>query len=608
MRQQVDRRRLLPGALLALLLVLPVAGCGLFQSKPSAEDVTKDFLGKLASGDTQATAGLTDDANSAKALLDSVRGALKPAGMTTTVDQVRDASGDSKSAEASVTLNWDLGHKRIWTYQSKVELRKDSDDWKVHWAPTVVHPKLAAQQTIALRETPADLAPVLDRDGAPLLSPEKVISVTVDPKTAGDLTAASTALAAALVRFDNTITPQSITDAIAKAPTAPYTVVSLRDSDYQQVKAAIYDLPGVSFPTQTRLLAPDKNFGSQILPAIRKSVDDQIAGLAGWRVVSVNATGGEVNTLFTKAPEPAQAVHTTLGKGIQIAAQEAVGPVPQAAVLVAMQPSTGEVLAVAQNAPADAQGPIALSGNFPPGSTFKIVTAAAGMASGTAPADSPQPCPGKTVIDGKRVVPNDHEFDKGTIPLHSAFAFSCNTTFAQVAAALPADALTTTARQLGLGVDFELPAITTVTGSVPPATDIVERAEDGFGQGKVVASPFGMALVASSVAKGSMPTPTLLRGVQTKVKDAPSQPLAPEVLTPLRDMMREVVTSGTAGQLKDIADVRGKTGTAQFGDGVNSHGWFVGYRGDLAFAVLILGANSSVPAVDVTGKFLRALG
>jgi cell division protein FtsI/penicillin-binding protein 2 len=217
------------------------------------------------------------------------------------------------------------------------------------------------------------------------------------------------------------------------------------------------------------------------------------------------------------------------------------------------------------------------------------------------------PCPGKTTIDGRRVVPNSNEFDKGTIPLHSAFAFSCNTTFAQLAVDMPADLLTSTAKKLGLGVDFELPAVTTVTGSVPPASDVVERAEDAFGQGKVVASPFGMALVTATVAKGTMPTPGLLKGHETKA-DAKPDTVPATVLDPVRQMMREVVTSGTATQLADIPELRGKTGTAQFGDGVNSHGWFVGYRGDVAFATLVLGANSSVPAIDVSGKFLRAAG
>jgi len=136
---------------------------------------------------------------------------------------------------------------------------------------------------------------------------------------------------------------------------------------------------------------------------------------------------------------------------------------------------------------------------------------------------------------------------------------------------------------------------------------VVERAEDGFGQGKVLASPFGMAVVAATVAKGQQPVPSLLRGQETKVNHR-SATVPPTVLDPIRQMMREVVEVGTAQLLADIPDVRGKTGTAQFGDGVNSHGWFVGYRGDLAFATLVLGANSSIPAVETTGKFLRALG
>jgi cell division protein FtsI/penicillin-binding protein 2 len=350
-----------------------------------------------------------------------------------------------------------------------------------------------------------------------------------------------------------------------------------------------------------------RTFGSQVLPAVRKAVEEEIAGKAGLRVYTVNAAGDEVETLHEQAPEAAQAISTTLSRTVQTAAEDALEPVPQAAMLVALQASTGEVLAVAQNDPADAEGPMALMGRYPPGSTFKIVTAAAAMSSCQATADTPLPCPGKTVIDGRRIVPNDHEFDKGTIPLHSAFAFSCNTTFAHLAAGMAPDALTKAADSFGLGVDFEIPAITTITGSVPPATDVVERAEDGFGQGKLLASPFGMALVAATTATGKMPVPTLLEGRETKADHTPTPP-TPAVLEPLRAMMREVVETGTAPQLKPYGDVRGKTGTAQFGDGTNSHGWFVGYRGDVAFATLLLGTNSSAPAVDATARFLGALG
>jgi cell division protein FtsI/penicillin-binding protein 2 len=580
----------------------PLAACS---SAPKPEEVSKAFLDALSRNDIQAAADRTDDAGSARTLIEQVRGGLKATGLR--ADDVRNEGGDS-DAKATYKLTWDLGNNRSWSYSSSLGLRKDGEgNWKVHWEPSVLHPKLGVAQTVALQVKQADLAPVLDRDGSPLLNPENVISVVLDRAQAGDLPAVANSLAGALARFDNTLTAQSIADAAGKVPAGQgYTVVSLRSSDYESVKPQIYALPGVKFSSQTRLLAPDKTFAAQVLPAIRNQVNDQLAGRAGFRVVTLNATGKEADELYSQAPQPAQAITAGLSRRVQGAAEAAVDAVPQAAVLVAIQPSSGEILAVAQNPSADTQGALALTGRYPPGSTFKIITAAAALSAGKTGLDTPQPCPDKTVVDG-RVIPNDeHVGDNGTIPLIQAFAKSCNTTFAQLATALPNDALTNTARQLGIGVDFTLPQVSTITGSVPPASSTVEKAEDGFGQGKVVASPFGMAIATATVVKGTVPVPILLRGTETKVDKAPD-PLAPPVLDALRTMMREVVRSGTAKQLANIPDTGGKTGTAQFGDGTHSHGWFVGFRGDLAFAVLLVDAGSSGPAVGVAGTFLRAL-
>ncbi|WP_433263988.1 penicillin-binding transpeptidase domain-containing protein [Actinosynnema sp. CS-041913] len=591
---------------LAVAALLVLSGCGLFSSRPGPDQVAGDFLGRLAGGDVDGAVALTDDPGAAKELLEKVRGALKSAPLKASVEQVRSA-GESATADATAKLEWDLGHSRTWSYQTEFDLRRDEDTWKVHWAPSVVHPKLAAQQSVGMADVKPALAPVLDRDGNPLLSPEQVVSILLDAAQAGDVAAVAGALAGALGRIDPAITAQSITEGVGKVPAGQvYQVAALRDADYQSVKPAIYDLPGVRFTTQTSLLAPSRDFGSQVLPAVRKAVEEEIAGRSGLRVYTANAAGAEAETLHEVAPEPAKAVSTGMSRLVQAAAEDALEPIAEPAMLVALSASTGDVLAVAQNGPADAQGAIALTGQFPPGSTFKIVTAAAALEAGV-PADSPQPCPGRLTIDGRRVVPNDREFDKGTIPLHSAFAFSCNTTFAQIAAGLPADALTKQADKFGLGVDFEIPAITTITGSAPPATDVVERAEDGFGQGKLLASPFGMALVAATARAGTLPTPTLLEGRETKISHRTTPP-SPAVLDALRAMMQEVVQTGTAPQLKPLGDVRGKTGTAQFGDGTNSHGWFVGYRDDIAFATLLLGTNTSAPAVDASARFLRAVG
>ncbi|MET9225226.1 penicillin-binding transpeptidase domain-containing protein [Lentzea sp. NPDC003310] len=587
------------------VVLLTVSGCGLFESEPGAPEITNDFLAKLASGDVQGAAGMTDNPADAKETLDKFRGALKPEGLSTKVDQIR--KNGELASEASVTFDWNLGKNRHWTYPTKFDVRQEGDTWKVHWAPSVAHPKLTPQQSVKLTELTPDPAPVLDRDGTPLLAPERVVSVLLVAKEAGDLGAVTKALADALNPFDKNITQQSITDGAGKTPEGQaYQVAALRDADYQSAKPLIYELPGVRFSSQTSLLAPSRNFGSQVLPAVRKLMENEIAGNAGFRVSTVDAQGTEVEELHSKAPEPAKAVNVALSRAVQAAAEDAVEPVAQPTILVAIQPSTGDILAVAQNDPADAQGALALTGRFPPGSTMKAVSALAAIQSGKVTAETPLPCPGKTTIDGRRIVPNSSEFDKGTIPLRSAFAFSCNTTFAQLAVDMPADLLTNSALSLGLGVDFDIPGLTTITGSVPAATDVVERAEDSFGQGKVLASPFGMALVSASIAKGTMPVPQLVRGKETKADKQPAGPPA-AALDPVRQMMREVVDYGTAPQLKPYGDVRGKTGTAQFGDGVHSHGWFMGYRGDLAFATLVLSGETSTPAVDVAVRFLKAV-
>jgi cell division protein FtsI/penicillin-binding protein 2 len=79
------------------------------------------------------------------------------------------------------------------------------------------------------------------------------------------------------------------------------------------------------------------------------------------------------------------------------------------------------------------------------------------------------------------------------------------------------------------------------------------------------------------------------------------------VVRALRSMMRDTVTRGTATALQDIPGLGGKTGTAEYGDNKNPHGWFAGIVGDLAFATLVVGGGSSAPAVQVSGEFLRPL-
>lgn len=588
-----------------LLLLVPVAGCGMFDSGPSPNEVASAFVRSFAAGEHAAAASNTDVPQTARQALRSVRQNLEPQSVRATVRQVSEGEGDAPT-RASFDVRWDFGNGRVWKYQSSMELIETEQDWKVRWAPSVIHPKLQAGQSLNRSEQRPEPAPVLDRNGVPLLAPEELVTVSMDPTQVGDLAGVAGTLAQALGTIDPQITQQSILAGAKDTPQGQaYTVATLRRASYEQVKPQIYDVPGVRFPTQTDLVAAKPDYGAQILAGISKKADEQVAGRAGWSITTADARGAQVDVLHEVAPKPASAMNSTLSDDVQTAAEQAVDPLSKGAMLVAMRPSNGEVLAVAQNAAADAQGPVALTGQYPPGSTFKIVTAAAALQSGKVDIDTPVQCPAKKTFDG-RAIPNDHDFALGTIPVLEAFAQSCNTTFAQLAVDQPPDALTRAARQLGIGVDFNMPGGITITGKVPPAENTVQRAENGIGQGKVLASPFGMALATASVARGSMPTPTLIKGMKTTAKSNPTPP-TPEALEQLRPMMREVVNSGTATQLAGSGEVAGKTGTAQFGDGTHSHGWFVGYRGDLAFSVLLVDGGSSSPAVDTARDFLEGL-
>jgi cell division protein FtsI/penicillin-binding protein 2 len=591
---------------LAAVLMAALAGCGLFSSNGPDKAVAA-FLAAWSSGDVAAAAAATDNPSAAADLLTATRTALAPVAFTAALGQLREATD---RATASVDLTWDLGQGRTWHYTEDLDVRpKDGapHGWVVHWAPTVVHPRLGAGQRLALRTQDAQPAPVVDRNGTPLLTATPVVTVLLDRRAAGNLPTVAGALATALGPIDPEITAAAITDGATKTPDGQgYTVAVLREGDYLRVKNAIHELPGVRFTNAQRLLAPDTGFASQVLPAVRKEAAAQLDGVPGWSVLAVDGTGTPVTTLNEAPPRPGTTVATGLDRAIQSAAEDAVEPIPQQTVLVAVAPSTGDILAVAQNPPADAAGAIALTGRYPPGSTFKMVTATAAVEGLHLTVDSPEACPGVTVIGG-RPVPNEGKFDLGTVPLRTAFAKSCNTTFAQLGAQLPPDALPAAALRLGLGADYGVPGLTTVTGSVPPATDTVQRAENGFGQGQVIATPLGMALATATVARGATVVPQLIHGRPTQVITPATLPDA-AALDQLRPMMRAVVTDGTARLLGRRGDVFGKTGTAEYTDDGRAHGWFVGYRGDVAFAVLIVDGGSSGPAVQVADRFLAALG
>jgi cell division protein FtsI/penicillin-binding protein 2 len=139
---------------------------------------------------------------------------------------------------------------------------------------------------------------------------------------------------------------------------------------------------------------------------------------------------------------------------------------------------------------------------------------------------------------------------------------------------------------------------------VPNADTPAQKVENGIGQGTVTVSPFGLAVAEASLGHGSTITPTLVIDEKT-TSDSASEQIPPAIADSLRAMMLQTVTGGTATELRDVPGLGGKTGTAEFGDNTHSHGWFAGIAGDIAFATLVVGGDSSAPAIAVSGSFLR---
>jgi cell division protein FtsI/penicillin-binding protein 2 len=569
--------------------------------KPNGpEPAARDFFAALAKGDTGAAAALSDRPSEAREALNDAWAGLQATALDA---QVLGSKYAEDTGSVAVRYTWHLPKDRVWTYDGQLNMIRDEGRWEVRWLTTDLHPKLGEHQTFALRADPPRRASVNERGGTDVLVPGYLYAFSLDAKSAGAaLMPTARAVVDALRPFDNTLDPQRLAEQ-ASASKQPLYLITLRQSDHDRVMGAIGNLPGVVVTAQDEMLPTDETFAPAIINEVKKTVADELDGKAGWRVVSVNQNGVDVDVLNEVPGDPAPSVTISLDRAVQNAAQEAVNTTGRQAMIVAIKPSTGEILAVAQNAAADAQGPLATTGLYPPGSTFKMVTAGAAIERDMANPNTMLPCPG-TMDIGHRTIPNYGGFDLGTVPMSRAFASSCNTTFADLASQMPPRALTQAAAKYGIGADFQIAGLTTVTGTVPPTVDLAERTEDGFGQGKVVVSPFGMALAAATVAAGKTPVPQLIEGRPTAVS-GDQTPISEKMLDGLRPMMRLVVTNGTAKDLQGAGEVLGKTGEAEFNGG--SHSWFAGYRGDMAFAALIVGGGSSEYAVRMLKGMLDQL-
>lgn len=611
---------------LVVLLAVALSGCtGTDDTESRARSFAEQYLAAWQAGEYAAAGQLTDDKAATETLLAATAQQLGQPGPEASVGTVTVTEGGT---EVTAEVSWGFPSLPEWSYDVTLMLDAPAENeaWAIRADPSTVHPALREGQELLLSRSLPERASILAADGAPLFAPTPIVTVGVDPGKVTDLPA----LAATLSDVLDVEAGQVVADVNASTAGQFVPIITLRRGEYDAVRSQIYELPGTVFREETRQLAPTAQFARAVLgrvgpvtaevveesggllvagdeaglAGLQRVYQDQLTGTPGLTVSTAEA-GVPVDQLSSVPPVAGVPLPTTLSVPVQSAADEAVDTLTAPSYVVAVRASTGEVLAVSSN---DAANPAnALIGQFPPGSTFKIVTAAAVLEAGLAEPGTTVACPASTTVDG-REFENQDRFVLGEVPFSTAFARSCNSTFTAFGVQLPAAALPAAAAQFGIGSEWTLP-IATITGSVPQPESPVVQAADAIGQGDVLVSPFAMALVAGTVAGGGTPVPVLVPSAAPAGTPPPGP--AAGVVEALRAMTREVVTSGSASALSDLPGaVAGKTGTAEFGSGdpPPAHAWFVGYRGDLAFSVFVEGGQSSATtAVPLAETFLALL-
>ena len=423
--------------------------------------------------------------------------------------------------------------------------------------------------------------------------------------------------------------PSQVLGVILAAPrSAALKLLTLDPASYTRLSSGLAHVPGlVVHPVSERLfdsLAPDVtgSVGTEASLVLREQgvayrpgstvgqsglqqvFQRQLAGSPDTEVIAEDGAGRQVAVLARWLGRAGTAVRTTIDSAVQAAATAALAGQTTAAAIVAVQGSTGHVLAVADHGVPGLPRVDPLGGHYQPGQAFTIISTAA-LLSGGLQVNSPIPCTSSNQVGGQTFTNVPAEPALGTQPPFSTdFAQACGTAFTGLSRRLDAGQLAASAAAFGLGANWKLP-LTAFPGSVRVSGGDAGLAADTIGQGGVLVSPLAMALVAAGVDSGVQRPPVL-------ITDPADPSLAPravsraQTMSSLRALMRSAVQSGAAHQA-DLAGkpVYGQVGTAPAAPGSRLWAsWFVGYRGDVAFAVLELSKSPSTSAVPLGAAFL----
>jgi Penicillin binding protein transpeptidase domain/NTF2-like N-terminal transpeptidase domain/Penicillin-binding Protein dimerisation domain len=529
---------------------LLVGACSVFGDgdEDGARVAADAYLTAFAAGDVDAMAAVVADPPADFATVQrQFRTALQVVAVEATTGAV-EASGATAQAGFEVTLR--LQGVGLWHYEGRLDLERVDGDWRVAWTPAALHPALVEGATIRRIRTQGLRAPIVAAGGQAL--------AVGGPGEGSRL------------------------DEVAGSVIGQLRTLSAPEATGRGLSYAAGDLVGDS--------------------GIESGYEDRLAGPPQGRIEVVDTRGAVLEVVHTFGGERPAPLPVSLDLFIQSAAERAVADVALPVALVAVDSRTGAVRAVANNPPGFDR---ALLGEYPPGSTFKIVTASALLAAGLTP-DATVDCPGEVRPGGSAPFVNAFGEDLGMITFEEAFAESCNTAFVAQGFALGGARLQEAAEWFGFNQAYQV-GLPLVLAEFPlPETD-TEIGAASIGQGRVTVTPLHMATVAAAAVDGTWRPPYLVGDPPT----SGSHVLPEAVAANLPELLREVVRSGTGVEAAVPGrDVGGKTGTAEFGeeDPPETHAWFAGFVDDLAFAVVVEGGGvGGEVAAPIVRQFITQL-
>jgi cell division protein FtsI/penicillin-binding protein 2 len=528
------------------------------------------------------------------------------------------------TAEASFTASVSLaGEENPWTYHGQFGLHSVNGSWKVDWAPSVINPNLGQGERLALVTQFPARAPVLDAAGDPLQLSAPAYAVGVWPERL-----ASQAQTARSFAELTGLQPGQVLGAIAAAPPQQFFRLATLDAvTYARLRPQLRKVSGLVVQRVSERLFQAKatglvgQVGSEVNPKLRadgvfyvpgttvglsgleQTYQRQLVGTPTTEVVVVNSAGAQSDVLARWPGVAGTPVRTTISASVQNAALSALDGVSSSGEIVAVQASTGQVLAVAQH---QGSGTLpaagALNAKMAPGTAFTIVSAAALLSVGLK-AETSAPCENSFTVGGQTFTSDGTGQQK---PFSSDFADGCRTAFAGMSERLNASQFDQIVKTFGIGADWSQLPVPAFSGSVPSGAGEADLAAETIGEGNVQVSPLSMAMVAATVASGSGHAPQFIAGSADPVSE-PDTVLVPGVIAAVRGLMRDAVSSGAAHAASlPGPQVYGQVGLVHAGSNWTS--WFVGYRGDIAFTVIESGKTAQLSAAALARAFLSAIG